>query len=370
MPRRKLEKPNYRLRLRGRTWAIDFTDPVTGRTRRVSTGESERSRAEVWRDQWIAGREQPLPPPQPTVAAILDAYVTARLPHVNSKAVLRVSATTIRRLIGNLEPRMLARGTYTIARRNESGALSRPISDGSVRREVAVLRAALSWSVREKWIPDAPYVEMPPRPPPRDRWLTRDDVDRLIHAARSPHIRLFVVLAFHTAARAGAILDLTWDRVDFERRLIHYDRPGRRQTKKRRAVVSINTPALAALQEARMVAVTDYVIEWRGRKVNSIKRGFAAACRRAGVEKCSPHVLRHSSASHMVMEGVPLAMIARTLGDSEAMIEKVYGHHSPNYLRPATDALAGPIVSATNLRQGRATQGVPRTRTPIKRGPK
>jgi integrase len=229
---------------------------------------------------------------------------------------------------------MIARGTYSNARIAD-------VSHGTIRREVTVLRAALSWALREKWIKEAPYVEMPPKPPPRDRWLTRDEVDSLIRSAVSQHIRLFIVLAYHTAARTGAILDLTWDRVDFARRIISYDRPGRRQTKKRRATVPINTAALAELQAGLPLRLSDYVIEYHGRKVNSIKTGFRRACREAGIAECSPHVLRHTAASHMVMAGVPLAEVARMLGDSEAMVEKVYGKHSPDYLRRAADALAG-----------------------------
>ncbi|MGH7061608.1 MAG: site-specific integrase, partial [Stellaceae bacterium] len=156
-------------------------------------------------------------------------------------------------------------------------------------------------------------------------------------------VRLFIVLAFHTAARMGAILDLTWDRVDLARRRIAYSRPGRAASKKRRADVPINAPALAELQAARAVAVSDHVIEFRGKPVASIKTGFARACARAGIEDCSPHVLRHSSATHMVMARVPLAEVARMLGDTEAMIERVYGKHNPGYLRRAADALAGDL---------------------------
>jgi integrase len=276
-----------------------------------------------------------MPPAQPTIAEILDAYVTARLPHVQSKAVLLVSAATITRLIGNLEPRMLGRTAY-IARRARDA-----VAPGTICREISVVRAALASAVRDRWITDAPYVEMPPKPPPRDRWLTRTDVDSLIRAAGSPHIRLFIVLAYHTAARTGAILDLTWDRVDLDHRLVTYDRPGRARSRKRRATVPINPVALAELQAARMVAVSDHVIEFRGKPVASIKTGFARASRRAGV-RCTPHVLRHSAATAMVMAGVPMVEIARMLGDSVAMVETTYGKHSPDFLRRAADALAGP----------------------------
>ena len=182
---------------------------------------------------------------------------------------------------------------------------------------------------------------MPPRPPARTRWLTRGEIDRLVLGAASPHIKLFVVLAYHTMARAGAILDLTWDRVDLDRRLITYDRPGRQRSNKRRATVPINVVALAELQAAREVAVTNHVIEFRGQRVESIKHGFARACERGAIEDCSPHTLRHSSITQMVLDGIPVGQIARFAGDTEAMIERVYGHHHPDYLRAAADALAG-----------------------------
>jgi integrase len=89
-----------------------------------------------------------------------------------------------------------------------------------------------------------------------------------------------------------------------------------------------------------MVAVSDHVIEFRGKPVASIKTGFAKASRRAGV-RCTPHVLRHSAATHMVMAGVPMVEIARMLGDTVAMIESTYGKHSVDFLRRAADALAG-----------------------------
>jgi integrase len=268
-------------------------------------------------------------------------------------ATLQYAAASIRRHVGNLEPRMLARRAYLDRRTCDE------VSDGTIRREVSALRAALAWAQREQWIDAAPYVEMPPRPAPRERWLTKEEVDQLIRSASSPHMRLFVALAYHTAARAGAILDLEWDRVDLERKLITYDRPGRQQSRKRRAIVPINKVALAELQSARMVAVSDYVIEFRGKPVASIKTGFRAACRRA---ECSPHVLRHSSATHLVMAGIPMIEIARMLGDTVAMVEQVYGKHSPSFLRNAADALAG-NVSATLSDLSRAPQGNPRRQT-------
>ncbi|MCL2505960.1 MAG: site-specific integrase [Alphaproteobacteria bacterium] len=142
-------------------------------------------------------------------------------------------------------------------------------------------------------------------------------------------------MAVFTGARSGAILDLTWQQVDFENRIINY---GKGWGNKRRAIVPINNELMVALQEAKTVAQTDYVIEFNGKQVASIKAAFRRLCKECNI-KASPHVLRHTAATWLVMEGVPLREVARLLGNSEAMVEKVYGKHSPDYLRRAVSAL-------------------------------
>ncbi|MEF9605363.1 tyrosine-type recombinase/integrase [Paracoccus sp. PXZ] len=69
-------------------------------------------------------------------------------------------------------------------------------------------------------IQSAPRIELPHTPQPRDRYLTRDEVERVLAAASAPHIRLAVLLMVTTAGRIGALLELTWDRVDLARRVI------------------------------------------------------------------------------------------------------------------------------------------------------
>ena len=347
MSRPKLGEPRYRLRLRGAVWHLSWTDAQTGRTVALSTRQTDRGKAEIWRDQFLAGLAQPLPPPQPRIAEILDGYLAARQGRVAAHDRLGYGARPVRRLVGNLEPHMLSRSLYATLRAKEG------VAGGTIRREIAVLRAALNWAAREEppWIERAPYLEAPPPPLPRERWLTKEEVARLIVSCRGPYLRLFVVLAYHTAARTGAILDLTWDRVDFEHGRIEYNRPGRARNNKRRAIVPVNSALLPALQSARKLAVAEHdpdgrerpphVIQFRGKPVRSVKKSFAEACGRAGIADCSPHVLRHTSATHMVMGGVPLAEIARMLGDTEQTVERVYGKHSPDFLRRAADALAG-----------------------------
>jgi integrase len=75
----------------------------------------------------------------------------------------------------------------------------------------------LNWAAKKGLIERAPFIELPPKPAPRERHLTRAEATALLAEAQ-PHILLAIRVMLSTAARVGAVLDLTWDRVDLDRR--------------------------------------------------------------------------------------------------------------------------------------------------------
>jgi integrase len=212
--------------------------------------------------------------------------------------------------------------------------------DGTIWTELGRLRSALKWAERKNLIPKAPAIYRPPMPPPRDLRLTREQAADFLNACTMPHVKLFVILALTTGARIGALLGLTWDRVDVNGRLIDLADPDRPRTKKGRAVVPINRTALAALQEARAGALTPFVIEWAGRPVKSVKRGLATAGRACGLPWVTAHVFRHSVASWLAEDGVSMEKIAELLGHADPRTTyKTYIRFSPDFLRDAAEAL-------------------------------
>ena len=217
--------------------------------------------------------------------------------------------------------------------------------DWTIHTELGRLRSALLWAAKRGIIASAPYIFRPPAGPPRDLRLTREEARRFLDGCEMPHIRVFVILAMTTGARMGALLGLTWDRVDFERGLVDLNDPSRPRTKKRRALVRMNDTARAALSEARTGAITPFVVEWSGKPVATVKKGLQAAGRRSGLPWVTAHVFRHSSATWMAESGIPMAEIAQVLGHTDSRItERVYARFSPAYLARATGALEIDLV--------------------------
>lgn len=318
----------------GEIWYVTFTKD--GRSKRVSTGTPDKVEAEKVKAEVDSKLAKPPEQPQQTVGALLDAYLKDRKGNVSSYDTLMFSVAKLKPYFGAAQPRHLTQimGNGYIKQRRKAGQ-----SDGTTRRELGVLRAALEFGRKNKWFEVAPFVPMPPMPQARQRWLTRDEAAKLIAACKSPHIRTYMALGIYTGARRGAILDLTWDRVDMEAGHISYRLPGRQTSNKRRGMVPINATLKAVLEEAQTLAQSDYVVEWRDGKVLNIKHAFRDACKAAGLEGVTPHTLRHTCATWLIQAGVSFSETADFLCDSEAMIRNVYRHHSPEWLRGAANAL-------------------------------
>lgn len=237
---------------------------------------------------------------------------------------------------GHLRPDQVTVDTcraYTALRRSQGK------SDGTTWTELGHLRTVFTWAHKRRVIGFAPEVERPPKPDPKERWLTHDEITRLLAPPMAHHIKLAIVLMLTTAARVGAILDLQWGRVDFDRGQIDL-RPSDIGPRKGRAIVPMNGMARGALSRAREAARTEWVIEWADQPVKSIKTGFYAAVKAAGLQGVSPHTLRHTAAVHMAAAGKPMERIAQYLGHTNtAMTEKVYARFAPEHLRDEADVL-------------------------------
>lgn len=265
------------------------------------------------------------------ISDLARKYFADKKDRIASYENMEFAWKAIEATVGHLRPEHITREwcqAHTVAERAKGRA------DGTIRKQLTVLSAICRWSDKRS----PAMIEMPPMPPARDRNLSRDEVKKLIASAVAPHVKLFIVLAIATAARAQAILDLTWNLIDLERGLIDL---GESPTRfKKRATVPMTEQARKLLTKAKEAALTDFVIEHGGKQVGSVKKGFAKAAERAGLDDVSPHVLRHTAAVWMAEGGVSMSEIAQFLGHtSEKITFRTYARFSPTHLRKASALL-------------------------------
>jgi integrase len=323
---------------RGGIYYINWTE--RGRSRERSTGTRDRGEAEIALADFLRTRNRdvgPRDPAQILVTDILADYAEERAEHV--KAPERI-AYAILPLAAHFEGVTVGGVTPTAC-----SDYSRTRKAGTARRELGVLRAAIHHAHKAGRLSRVVPVALPDAPPGRDRWLTRAEAARLLRAAlREPRVALylplFILIGLRTGQRKEAILSLRWNQVDLNAGRIDFNKPGVARTNKRRSRIPIPAILLPHLRRARLRGTElGYVVNDGGKRLGDIKKGFATACSKAGLTGVSPHVLRHTCATWLMQAGVSMWDAAGYLGMSRETLERVYGHHHPDYLKGAAEAI-------------------------------
>lgn len=174
------------------------------------------------------------------------------------------------------------------------GELQQGKKVATVNRHLALLRAILRMARDEwQWLDSIPKVKLLPGEVERDRWLTREEADRLI-AACAPHLVALVRFALATGCRAREITGLEWNRVDLARGTAWLN-----QTKNGTPRgVPLNRDAIAVLEE-QVGKHPQICFTYRGKPIRweLTNTGWHRALERAGFSDLRFHDLRHTWAS-------------------------------------------------------------------------
>lgn len=322
----------YRIRYhdgsRTRYRSCRTTDPAEAAAVLAQFVGSNRSEAPEANTDGVSGASNSV-----TLAGVLDAYLERHVERHTAEGSRANIRSVIRRMVPVLgdEPATGARaaGEAWSEERRESGA-----AESTIRKELLILKAALSWAVDEEMIDRAPKIPLPRRPEPRTVWLDQKEAVRLLDAARDgqrmpgdpmPRIYVFCLLALATGARRDALEGLKWSKVDLNRGLI--DLRNGTATSKRRPVLPIpervcGIALMPVLRELKERARSEYVLFRSG----SVWPAFVTARKRAGLEHVTPHSLRHTKATWMLHAGQSVWKVAQVLGDSVATVERTYAH--------------------------------------------
>ncbi len=203
-----------------------------------------------------------------------------------------------------------------------------PGSDGTIRRELHALVAAVNKAIYLKKLPrdHSLQIELPVEPPANAAWLTKTQITKALDAANG-NLRDFILLAYYTAARRRSIEYLKKAQVDLKHGRINLQPVESPLTKKRKPIVPVYAEIRPTLERLMAESDTEYVFG----KPQDFYRPFAELMADLGIE-AHPHMLRHSRATHMLMDGEDPYKVAKLLGDTLQTVERVYGHASVDYL--------------------------------------
>jgi integrase len=175
------------------------------------------------------------------------------------------------------------------------------------------------------------------------KWMAKYD-NRHTELLRQMHdFHDIVILLLDTGARQGEICLLEWEKIDLEKRTIVLWRPKVRNE----SVLYMSDRVYEVLVRRHQARTTKFVFNDKtGQARKTIANTFRNAYRRAGIEGCTAHTLRHTHATRLIQNGMNLYEVKEILGHADIQTTMRYAHiEQAQVSRRATD-----LINAINNR--------------------
>jgi integrase len=225
-------------------------------------------------------------------------------------------------------------------------------------REVAVLKNLFNFAIRMGFYEGdnpASGIKLPKEPWQKVRYLEPEEESRLIQQLKEP-LRTLVIVGIHCGIRVQSEgLSLKWNHIDLKRDLLCVEAAFAKNGEQR--VIPLNATVREALKNLKEGETCEYVFAKDGIPHRQIGKSFKRACQRANLDGVSPHVLRHTFASRLVMNGVDLRTVQDLGGWKNIGMVVRYAHLSPDHRKRAVERLViknSPTLLTTSLNEGRA----------------
>jgi integrase len=223
----------------------------------------------------------------------------------------------------------------------EGGEVRPPVKPATVNRELGVLKNMFTKAEQWGLIPDSTLktvhkLKMSQANNRRIRFMSIAE-SRLLVKSCNRGLRELVVFALNTGCRRSEIFSLTWEHVDLKHGFVRIDASKNGESR--------DVPINAALAEMLKGIVRHigspyvFINPDTGTRYQDVKRSFATARRKAAIMDFHFHDLRHTFASHLVMNGVDLTTVSRLLGHKSLTMTLRYAHLAPDHLKRAVDVL-------------------------------
>lgn len=223
----------------------------------------------------------------------------------------------------------------------------------AANRCLALVSVMFTWAERNGYVPEGhpnPARGVPHfREESRDRWLSPDEVRRLVQAleAEPVYVRGFFWLALLTGCRKRELLTTRWADVDLRRAVLRLP-----DTKAgRRHYVPLAAPARRILEALPREAGNPYVFPGQraGSHLVNVEKAWRRARTTARVEDARFHDLRRTVGSWLAQGGASLPLIGAVLNQTSPAVTEVYARLSDAGVRDALERHAEAIVAAAGL---------------------
>ncbi|WP_372376274.1 tyrosine-type recombinase/integrase [Acinetobacter ursingii] len=147
----------------------------------------------------------------------------------------------------------------------------------------------------------------------------------------------YILLLLNTGCRSGELLSLTWDNVFINER--YFIIRNSLSKNKKTVFKPLNDVSIYALLRLKRHKKFVFYNEKTDNRFQSFYKGFKCAVNRAEIGHVRIHDLRHTFASFLIKQGIPLYHVSQLLGHSDVRITQRYAHLAPENLHECLNVL-------------------------------
>ncbi|NOZ80030.1 MAG: tyrosine-type recombinase/integrase [DPANN group archaeon] len=199
---------------------------------------------------------------------------------------------------------------------------------GQASSTVRVASAAIDFLALHVLGTQTEKIPLPKKPKRLPRVLTREQLRQMVRLTTNPKHGLMLELFYGSGLRLSELITLRQEDIDTERRLIHV-RQGKGKKDRVTIIAKTTLDKLPAFGKGLLLKGRN-----EGYSYRSIQQAVADAGLRAGIPfHVTPHMLRHSFATHLLEQGTDLRTIQNLLGHSDVRTTQIYTHVSARKLQ-------------------------------------
>jgi integrase len=230
-------------------------------------------------------------------------------------------------------------------RRQSGGGKVKKVSKRTVNLEVTMVKAMLNWAVERRMIPKNPILYVKKIRGPESKtieFLTREEMQALLQAATPTYHPIFYTY-LKTGIRKAELIHLEWSDIDFTNKQIRVvnkeDHPTKTYKDRHVPIDDKLVAVLGAIPRGKNRYV--FVTKEGTIRENNLFRELQRTAKKAKIRKhVTVHMLRHTYASHLVMNGMDIRSVQELLGHSNIKTTQRYAHLAPDHLKEAAKKLS------------------------------
>ena len=226
--------------------------------------------------------------------------------------------------------------------------LAKTLSIAAVRRRLSALKSFYKYLHRESRRADDPatLIDLPETKPPLPKPVSEDNIATLLRAVFAGQgdfhrlrNRAMLELLYASGVRRAEIIGFNLEDVDFEQRTIRIVGKGGKPR-----IVVFNEAARDAMQvylgHRPRTAEPAFFVTHDGRRISHSHIGklFRQYAQLAQIGKATPHMMRHSFASHLIANGADLLTVQTLMGHESPVTTKRYIEITLEQAKKAYDA--------------------------------